>query len=119
MSNEIPSPDFERPDDNKSTKEFVMYKPIIENDRKFFMDGIWTIETEINELYILRNSSVLLEINRNIIDNYFLDNKIYSSRLKQGDTITLQTPEGYIDYFEIQSIDWKNSAYGTIYFKVS
>jgi hypothetical protein len=100
-------------------KEYVMYKPIIENERKFFMDGVWTIKSEEDNFIYLEMGSIIIRVARDIIDKHFLDNKLYSSRLKQGDILTLHTPEGFIDYFEIQSIDWKNSAYGTIYFKVS
>jgi hypothetical protein len=100
-------------------KEYVMYKPIIEDGKKFFMDGVWTIKSEEDNFIYLEMGSIIIRVTKDIIDKHFLDNKLYSSRLKQGDILTLQTPEGYIDYFEIQSIDWKNSAYGTIYFKVS
>jgi len=100
-------------------KEYVMYKPIIENGRKFFMDGIWTIKTEEDNFLYLENGSIIIRVDKNIIDKHFIDNKLYSSRLKEGDVIPLQTPDGYIDYFEIQSINWKNNAYGTIYVKVN
>lgn len=100
-------------------KEYVMYKPIIENGRKFFMDGVWTIKSEEEKDMYLEMGSIIIKVSKNILDKHFLDNKIYSSRLKQGDYITLQTPDGYIDTFEVQNIDWKNNAYGTIYFKVT
>lgn len=100
-------------------KEYVMYKPIIENNRKFFMEGIWSIKSEENDFVYLENGNIVIRVDKNIIDKHFLDNKLYSSRLKEGDVLTLQTPDGYIDYFEIQSIEWKNTAYGTIYVKVS
>ena len=100
-------------------KEYVMYKPIIENDVKFFMDGIWTIKSEENNFIYLEMGSIIIRVDKNIIDKHFVDNKIYSSRLKEGDIITLQSPDGYIDSYEIQSINWKNNAYGTIYIKVA
>jgi hypothetical protein len=100
-------------------QEYVMYKPIIENNRKFFMEGIWVIKNEEDNFIYLEMGSIIIRVAKSILDKHFLDNKVYSSRLKQGDIISLQTPDGYIDSFEIQSIDWKNNAYGTIYFKVS
>lgn len=99
-------------------KEYVMFKPIIENGMKFFMDGIWTVQSEQNDYLFLQLGMIIIKVSKDILDEHFIENTLYSSRLKQGDIFKLQTPEGYIDSFEIQSIEWKNSAYGTIHFKV-
>lgn len=100
-------------------KEYVMCKPLIEQNQKFFMDGVWTVTSEDSKNVYLSMGNIIIKVDKSVMNDYFIDNEIYSARLKQGDVVQLQTPSGHIGDFTIESIEMKNNAYGTIYVKVN
>jgi len=100
-------------------KEYVMTKPLIEQNQKFFMSGVWTLTTEEEHWVYLSLGDIIIRVDKSILDIYFIENEIYKTRLQPGDILKLQTPSGDITDFEVQEIQMKNNAYGVIYVKVS